>query len=303
MEENHYFCPLYNLHDDNVSESPAALNVIVALINGIFLFLVLISNLLVVFVICNRPGLRTCSYVFLASQAGSSIAVSLLGQTSLIAFQIEEILDNGDGFRKAQLINIAASVICILANSWSVLGMAANQYLALHFSTWYTTSITSRNVTILVILAWFVVTLTCALCFAFGITGFLLLIAMLVALLFMFLTLVLSIKNFLKIKHCLMQIQQQLEIPTDVPAVNTPNISRHQKTATTVLSILATCFITHIPLFSTFVTAYIAGWSESTKTAFIITLTIVYSSSCLYSAIYFRWNEEIRHAVLHVLGY
>lgn len=303
MAENSYLCPLFILHDDNLSESPAAFNVIFALINGIFLFIVLMSNLLVVFVICRRPGLRTSCHVLVASQATSSVIVAILAQPSLIAFQVEELLGNGNGYCKAQLINIAASVICILANSWSVLGMAVNQYLALHFSTWYSTAITSKIVTVFVISAWFVITSTCALCFAFGITGLLLLIAMLVAVLFMLLTLVFSINNFIKIQKCLMQIQQQLEIPTDVPAVNTPNISRHQKTALTVFRILATFFITYISLFSTFLIAYIVGWSESTKIAFIITQTVAYSSSCLYSAIYFRWNEEIRHAVLHVLGY
>ena len=304
MVENPRLCPLYNLHDDSFSESSAAFNIIVALINGVFLFIVLISNLLVVFVVCTRPGLRNTFYVFLASQASASVAVSLFAQPSLIAFQIEQILDNGNGFCKAQLINIVASAICILANSWSVLGMAMNQYLALHFSAWYTTAITSRNVTILVIMAWFVITLTCALCLAFGITGLLLLVAMLVAVSFTLLALAFSIKNKIKIQHCLMQVQQQLETPTGMQEVNnTPNVSRHQKTSATVFRTLATCLLTHIPLCSVFVTAYIVGWSESRKIAFIVTLTLAYSSSCIYSAIYFRWNEEIRIAVLHILGY
>lgn len=304
MVENPHLCPLFNLHDDSSSESSNAFNVIVALINGIFLFIVLISNLLVVFVVCTRPELRSTFHVILASQASASVAVSLFAQPSLIAFQIEEILDDGHNFCKAQLINITASAICILANSWSVLGMAVNQYLALHFSAWYTTAITSRTVAILVILAWFIITLTCALCLAFGITGLLLLVAMLVAVFFTLLALAFGVKNYIKIQHCLMQVQQQLETPTNMQEVNnTPNVSRHQKTSKTVLRTLATCFFTYTPLFTAFVTAYIVGWSESRKNAFIVTLTLAYGSSCIYSAIYFRWNEEIRLAVLHILGF
>lgn len=300
MVENLYLCPLYNLHD--VSESPAALNVFIALINGACLLLALVSNLLVVFVICNRPALRTSCHVLLASQASSNIVVSLLAQPSLIALQIEEVLGNTDGYCTAQLINIAASAICILATFWSVLGIAVNQFLALQFPTWYITAVSSKKVTILVLLAWFVTILVCALCFALGFTGRFLFVAILVAAFLMLLILVFSIKNYLKIRGYLMQVQQQLEVPTSVPTVVTPNVSPHQKNATRVFRILATCFITHTPLFTTFVSAYVLGWSEATKNGFIITLTLAYSSSCLFSVICFRRNEEIRQEVLHVLS-
>ena len=299
MVENRYLCPLYKSHD--ATESPAALNVFIALINGVFSLLALITNLLVIFVICKRPPLRTSWHVLLASQASSNVAVSLLAQPSLIALQIEEMLGNTDGYCTAQLINTAASAICILTTFWSVLGMAVNQFLSLQFPTWYIPAITSRRVTILVLLAWLVTMLAFVLCFALGFTGRFLFVGILAAALFMLLTLVFSIKNYHKIRGYLMQVQQQLEAPTSVPPVVTPNVSRHQNNARTVFSILATCFVTHIPLFATFIIAYLFDWSEARKNGFIITLTVAYSCSCLCSVIYLRRNEVIRQEVLHVL--
>ena len=299
MIENRYLCPLYKSHD--ATESPAALNVFIALINGVFSLLALISNLLVIFIICKRPALRTSWHVLLASQASSNVAVSLLAQPSLIALQIEEMLGNTDGYCKAQLINTAASAICILTTFWSVLGMAVNQFLSLQFQTWYIPAITSRRVTILVLLAWLVTMLAFVLCFALGFTGRFLFVGILAAAFFMLLTLAFSIKNYHKIRGYLMQVQQQLEAPTSVPPVLTPNVSRHQKNARTVFSILATCFVTHVPLFTTFIIAYLFDWSEARKNGFTITLTVAYSCSCLSSVIYLRRNEVIRQEVLHVL--
>ena len=112
MIENRYSCPLYKSHD--ASESPAALSVFIALINGVFSILALISNLLIIFVMFKKPVLRTSWHAFLASQASSNIVVSLLAQPSLIALQIEEMLGNTDGYCTAQLINTGASIICIL---------------------------------------------------------------------------------------------------------------------------------------------------------------------------------------------
>ena len=300
MVENRYFCPLYKSHDD--SESPAALNVFIALINGVFSLPALISNLLVIFVIYKRPALHNSWHVLSASQASSNAAVALLAQPSLIALQIEEILGNTDGYCTAQLINTAATVICILTTFWSVLGMAMNQFLSLEFPTWYIAEIAFRRVTILVLLAWFVTILAFVLSFVLGFTGRFLFVGILAAAFFMLLTLVLSIKNYHKIRGYLMQVQHQLEAPTSVPPVVTPNVSSHQKNAATVFSILAICFMTHVPLFTTFVIAYLLDWSEARKNAFIITLTVAYSSSCLSSAIYFRRIEEIRQEVLHVLN-
>lgn len=300
MIENRYFCPLYKSHDD--SESPAALNVFIALINGVFSLPALISNLLVIFVIYKRPTLHNSWHVLSASQASSNAAVALLAQPSLIALQIEEILGNTDGYCTAQLINTAATVICILTTFWSVLGMAMNQFLSLEFPTWYIAEIAFRKVTILVLLAWFVTILAFVLSFVLGFTGRFLFVGILAAAFFMLLTLVLSIKNYHKIRGYLMQVQHQLEAPTSVPPVVTPNVSSHQKNAATVFSILAICFMTHVPLFTTFVIAYLLDWSEARKNAFIITLTVAYSSSCLSSAIYFRRIEEIRQEVLHVLN-
>jgi len=300
MVENQSFCPLYKSYD--AGESPAALNVFIALINGVFSILALISNLLVIFVICKRPALRTSWHVLLASQASSNVAVSLLAQPSLIALQIEDMLGDTDGYCTAQMINIAASVIFILTTFWSVLGMAVNQFLSLQFPTWYNAAITFKRVTILVLLAWLVAMLAFALRFALGFTRRLFFVAILIAAFLMLLTLFFSIKNYHKIRGYLMQVQQQLEAPTSVPPVVTPNVSRHQKTAATVFSILATCFVTHIPLFTTFVIAYLLDWSEARNNAFIITLTVAYSCSCLCSVIYFRQNGEIRQEVLHLLS-
>lgn len=299
MEENRYLCPLYK--NDDADESPAALNVFIAVINGVFSILALISNLLVIFVICRRPAFRTPWHVLLASQASSNVAISLLAQPSLIALQIEEMIGDANGYCTAQMINIAASTIFILTTSWSVFGMALNQFLSLQFPTWYIAAITFKRVKILVLLAWLVTTLAFVLCFALGFTRRLFLVAILIAAFLMILTFFFSIKNYHKIRGYLMQVQHQLEAPISVPAVATPNVSRHQKTAALVFSILATCFLTHIPLFTTFVIAYLLGWSETRNNAFIITLTVAYSCSCLCSVIYFRRNEEIRQEVLHVL--
>lgn len=301
MIENRYSCPLYKSHD--AGESPAALSVFIALINGVFSILALISNLLIIFVMFKKPVLRTSWHAFLASQASSNIVVSLLAQPSLIALQIEEMLGNTDGYCTAQLINTGASIICILTTFCSVLGMAINQFLSLQFVTWYIASITFKRVTILIVLAWLATMLALALCFAFGFIGRLFLVAILMAAFLTLPTLVFSIKNYHKIRGHLMQVQQQLEVPTSVPPVVTPNISHHRKNAATVFSILATCFMTHVPLFITFVIAYLLDWSEARKNVFIITLTVAYSYSCLCSVIYFRRNEEIRQEVLHVLGY
>ena len=300
MVEDQYLCPLYKSQD--ASESPAALNVFIALISGVFSILALISNLLVIFVICKKPALRTSWHVLLASQASSNVAVSLLAQPSLIALQIEEMLGNTDGYCTAQLINTAASVICILTTFWSVLGMAVSQFLSLQFPTWYIAAITFKRVTILVLLVWLATMLAFALCLALRFTGRLFFVAIIIAAFLMLLTLVFSIKNYHKIRGYLMQVQQQLEAPTSVPPVVTPNVSRHQKNVATVLSILATCFMTHIPLFATFVTAYLLDWSGARRNTFIITLTVAYSCSCLCSVVYFRRNEEIRQEVVHVLS-
>ena len=299
MVENRYSCPLYRSHD--AGDSPAALNVFIALINGVFSILALISNLLVIFVICKKPALRTSSHVFLASQASSNVAVSLLAQPSLIALQMKEMLGNTDGYCTAQLINTAASVIYILTTFWSVLGMALNQFLSLQFAAWYTATITFKRVTILVVFTWLVVMLAFVLCFALGFTGRLFLVAILMAAFLMLPTLVFSFKNYHKIRGHLIQVQQQLEVPTSLPPVITPNISRHRRNAATVFSILATCCMTHVPLFITFVIAYLLEWSEARTNVFIITLTVAYTYSCLCSVICFRRNKEIRQEVLHVL--
>ena len=299
--ENRYSCPLYKSHD--AGESPAALNFFIALINGVFSILALISNLLVIFIIFKKPTLRTSWHALLASQASSNVAVSLLAQPSLIALQIEEMLGNMDGYCTAQLINTGASIICILTTFWFVLGMAINQFLSLQFATWCTAAITFKRVTILVVFTWLVTMLAFTLCFALGFTGRLFFVTIFMAAFLMLPTLVFSIKNYHKIRGYLMQVQQQLEAPTSVPPVVTPNISHHRKNAATVFSILGTCFMTHVPLFITFVIAYLLGWSETRKNVFIITLTVAYSYSCLCSVIYFRRKEEIRQEVLHVLGY
>ena len=101
-----------------------------------------------------------------------------------------------------------------------------------------------------------------------------------------------------------MQVQQQLETPSNMQMyrINTPNVGRHQKVAIMVFFILVSYLITHLPFFSTLVTAHKAGWSMASKIGFTMTLTIVYISSALNSFICFRWNEEIRHAVSHILG-
>lgn len=303
MDDPRDLCPLFFLENSNSSETPAALNIFVALLNGIFLLIILISSALVVFVICHKPSLRTSSNILLASHVSASVAVSLLAQPSLIALEIEEILGDPNGYCTAQLLNIATSLIYILGSFLSVLGMSVNQYLALQFSAWHATKITSRNVAVMVILGWFVTTLTCSLNTIFGKARIFVFVVLVVAVLVMFLILVFSVKNYLIIRQCLMQVQQQLETPSNLPEVSTPNISRHQKTATTVFLILATYFVTYLPLFTIFVIAYIAGWSGPLKIAYIIALTVVYTSSALNSLICFRWNEEIRVAAFHALGY
>ena len=304
MDVSHELCPLFALDKDNFSEVLTALNIFVVLLNGIFLLIILISNTLVVFVICYKPSLHTSSNIFLASQASASIAVSLLAQPSLIVLEIEEIRGNANGYCISQSITISVSIICIFVFSFSVLGIVVDQYLALQYADWHASKVTPRNTAIMVVFAWSVTTLTCSMFAAFGDTKLLVFFVIYLAVIVMFLTLPLNFKNYLRIRQYLMQVQQQLETPSNMQMyrINTPNVGRHQKVAIMVFFILVSYLITHLPFFSTLVTAHKAGWSMALKIGFTMTLTIVYISSALNSFICVRWNEEIRHAVSHILG-
>ena len=306
LEEDRYevLCPLFypGNHDDD--KTPRSLTVIIIFINCIFLLTTSISNLLVVLAVIKRSSLRSSSNIISASQAGSNIVVFLLAQPTLIAQQIEEVLDNKGGFCMAQLLNLSVTVICMLISFSSVLGMAINQYLNLRFPSWYATIATSKTTATMVVLMWILITFTSTLFVAFGFAQLSFFTTIIAATAIIILTVFLNIKNYFRIRKYVMQVQQQLETPNAaVPGISALNISHHQKTVALVFYILATSLVTHVPLFSTFVSTYISGWSASTKVAYIITLTVAYISCSLHAAIYFRLNKEIRQAVISLLNY
>ena len=304
LEDRDNTCPLFNkLGGGNVGEIPHSLTIVIIVLNCMLLMTTSISNLLVVFVILKRSTLHLSSTnVFLASQASSSIAVFLLAHPTLMALQIKELLGNGTGYCTAQTLNISVSVICILISFLSVLAMAINQYLAVRSPTWYATKVNSKNTTTVVISIWLFIIFSTALCVTIGTAQLCFFIASIAASVLLLLALAFNVKSFLKIRQYMMQVQQRLEDPTAIQGITTTpvDISRHQKTAALVFCILATCLATHAPLFGTFISAYVAGWSASLKAAFIITLTLAYSSSSWNAAICFRWNDEVRNAVLHI---
>ena len=295
-------CPLFS-PGGKTGKTSLSLTVIIILINCIFLMTTSISNLFFVVAIIKRSTLRSSSNIFLASQAGSSVVVFLLAHPSLIALQIEEVLNNDNGYCTAQLFNVATSIMCILTSFSSVLGMAINLFLSLHFPAWYATTVSSKTATTVIILTWFLIAFMTALCVTMGSARLCFFMAILAAAAIMFLILVFNAKSYLKIRKYIMQVQQQLEAPTEVPGIYTPDISRHQKTAALVFCILTTSLLTYIPLFSTLITAYITAWTTVTKSSFIITLTVAYSSCSINAAIYFRRNEEVRFAVLQLIDY
>lgn len=297
-------CPLFSLHGDKVEKTPLSFNVIIILINCIFAMTTSIPNLLIAFVIIKRSTLRSPANIFLASQASINVVVFLLAHPTLIALQTEEIVDSiGKGYCSAQLLNLSSSVICILLSFLSVFGMALNQYLDLRFPSWYSRAVTTKNVIAMCIFIWLFVVSTTTMCAVLGIAQYFFVIAIIAAVSVMFFAIVFNVKSYFKIRKYMMQVQQQLETPnTNVPEINAPDITRHQKTSALVSCIVATCFLTHAPLFITFVSAYATGWSSSTKTSFLISLTVACGSSILNAAIYLRWNEDLRQAVFHILG-
>lgn len=304
QDSYHPTCPFVSLDGDNAGKTSRSLTTAIILINCIFLMTTSTSNVLTVYVIMKKTTLRSSNNIFLASQATSSIVVFLLAHPTLIALLIDEVLDNsGKHHCAVQVLNLSASVSCILLSFLSVLGMAFDQFLALQSPSRHTTSLTTRNITVMAISVWLFITFTSIVSAVFGIALIFFLIGIMAATVVMSLAIGFNIKSYLRIRKYVMQVQQQLETPNATfPGFQPPDIARHKKNAALVACIMATCLVTHIPLFSTFIFAFITGWTASTKTAYMILLTIAYSSCSLNAASYFRWNKEVRREVLNIFN-
>ena len=297
-------CPFVNLAGDNAGKTSRSLTTAIILINCILLLTTSTSNVLTVYVIIKKTTLRSLNNIFLASQATSSIVVFLLAHPTLIALQIDKVLDNsGRHYCTVQMLHLSASVSCILLSFLSVLGMAINQFLALRSPLLHSTTLTTRRITIVVISIWVFVAFASTLSAIFGIALISSLIGIMVATLAMFFAIFFHIKSYLRIRKFIMQIQQQLQTPNATsPGFQAPDIPRHKQNSALVACLLATCLVTHIPLFSTFIFAYLTGWTASIETACMITLTIAYSSCSLNAVSYFRWSKEVRREVLHIFN-
>ena len=75
-----------------------------------------------------------------------------------------------------------------------------DRYLALQYADWHASKVTPRNTAIMVVFAWSVTTLTYSMFAAFGDTKLLVFFVIYLAVIVMFITLPLNVKNYLRIR-------------------------------------------------------------------------------------------------------
>ena len=276
-------------------------NIIMAVLNSILSVMTVCGNAFVISVIWKREVLHVPSNILLCCLAVSDLLVGLISQPSFVIYKVTEMKGPLAIYFAAYKVGLCSSYLFSGVSLLTMCAISVDRYLALKLHLRYTAVVTVPRVIAAVSSLWLFCATYVALNSLVIINRQLDMGLLVIVVVSVFVTMVAYTKVFQIVRRHQRQIHDRIELAAHFHGRSAVEVTRHKKSAVTMLYVLGAFLFCYVPLLCLIVAYAVYGFTFPMQVAYDCTTTVVYLSSSLNPPLYCWRIREIRVAAVSKL--
>ena len=277
-------------------------NIIMAVLNSILSVMTVCGNAFVISVIWKREVLHVPSNILLCCLAVSDLLVGLISQPSFVIYKVTGIKESlAVYFNTAYTVSALTGYMFSGVSLLTMCAISVDRYLALKLHLRYTAVVTVPRVIAAVSSLWLFCATYVALNSLVIINRQLDMGLLVIVVVSVFVTVVAYTKVFQIVRRHQRQIHDRIELAAHFHGRSAVEVTRHKKSAVTMLYVLGAFLFCYVPLLCLIVAYAVYGFTFPIQVAYDCTTTVVYLSSSLNPPLYCWRIREIRVAAISKL--
>ena len=277
-----------------------ALKIFCCVVNSLLVLPTVSLNGLVIITIFKTPSLHLPSNILLTCLACADFMNGLITQPLAVIHLVGEITYDSRLFCVPGVVMESAAWFASGISGTTVLALSVDRFLAVYMHLRYNEIVTARRTSIFVVTIWPLFTVNIFTRFI-GVNNSLF-ITINVAVIFVCLVAIMLIyyKIFKIVSYHTVQIQAQVVAASQSVTVSTPTSDeiKARKSLMTVVYIVGLFWLCYLPFACVLVSYLIVGLTQSIRTAYGVTATLVFANSVINPGLYCWRIAEIRQALI-----
>ena len=276
-------------------------NLITCILNCIFIAPATLGNAMVIIAVRGTPSLRTSSNALLMSLASSDLAVGLVAQPAFATWRIMQVVHETQFYCIFGLLSESFGWLLAGVSLCTVTAISVERYLAVYLHLRYSVIVTQTRIAYLVSSFWLIWVTIIILRF-FLVSGLALRV---IAIHFLVITSAVMLFACTKIYFIVQrhheEIRHQATSCFGQENNNVIDMARYKKSTITMLYVLGAFLLCYVPFLCVMIMEVVGGETESSRLAYLFTVTFIFINSSLNPIIYCWRIKEIRRAILKVI--